>query len=130
AAIPLARALDRKVIISTATAALQEQLVSRDIPAFLAATGIPAEVSIAKGRQRYACRRNLFELGAGAEQHALDFGDPEHVPLWPRPPKEGEVKLVQALAASAALRGWDGHMDVPPQAIPDALRPLITTTSG
>ena len=55
AALPLALSRNRKLVIATATVALQEQLVERDIPAFLAASGLQADVVLAKGRQRYAC---------------------------------------------------------------------------
>lgn len=137
AAVPLARSQGRKVILSTATVALQEQLVNRDIPAFLKATGIDARVSIAKGRQRYACTRNLFELAAGTDQHALSFGDAdesepdfEAEALWPRPPQLGEVQLVQKLGQALSNNQWDGDLDTAPEAIPDELRPLVTTTAG
>lgn len=62
AALPLALSRNRKLVIATATVALQEQLVERDIPAFLAASGLQADIVLAKGRQRYACTRNLHEL--------------------------------------------------------------------
>lgn len=130
AALPLAIAHDRKLVISTGTVALQSQLVDRDIPAFLAATGLEATVALAKGRQRYACTRNLMELGAGdSGQHALDFAD-EHEPLWTRPPQPGEINAVAKLAEALSSGTWDGDLDDAPVPVDGALRPLITTTGG
>ena len=48
-----------KTIVSTGTRALQEQLFRRDIPALLAALGIPVKVSLLKGRANYVCRHYL-----------------------------------------------------------------------
>lgn len=48
-----------KTIISTGTRALQDQLFRRDIPALLAALGIPVKVSLLKGRANYVCRHYL-----------------------------------------------------------------------
>ena len=57
-----------RLVISTSTVALQEQLVKKDIPLFLNATGLGhASVSIAKGRGRYICLRKLA-IAAQAEK--------------------------------------------------------------
>ncbi len=48
-----------KVIVSTGTRALQDQLFRRDIPALLAALEIPVKVSLLKGRANYVCRHYL-----------------------------------------------------------------------
>ena len=50
AGVPIALATKKKLVISTGTVALQSQLVERDIPAFLKATGLEASVALAKGR--------------------------------------------------------------------------------
>ncbi len=46
----------KRVVISTGTIALQEQLVNKDIPVVLAALNIPARVELLKGRSHYLCR--------------------------------------------------------------------------
>jgi ATP-dependent DNA helicase DinG len=53
-----------RVVVSTATKALQEQLLGKDVPIAAAALGRDVTVAVLKGRQNYVCRRALhgFEL--------------------------------------------------------------------
>ena len=53
--IPYALAQKKKVVIATATVALQEQLVNKDLPFFQQHSQLAFEFSLVKGRQRYAC---------------------------------------------------------------------------
>ncbi|MGH7683207.1 MAG: ATP-dependent DNA helicase, partial [Vulcanimicrobiaceae bacterium] len=46
----------KKVVISTGTIALQEQLIQKDIPLAIRALGIPARAELLKGRNHYLCR--------------------------------------------------------------------------
>lgn len=60
----------RKVVVSTATRALEEQLVRKDLPALLpllAREGVVARVALMKGLSNYLCRRRLHELEASGE---------------------------------------------------------------
>jgi ATP-dependent DNA helicase DinG len=57
-----ALASGRRVVVATATKALQEQLVTKDIPAASAALGRPVRVAVLKGRQNYLCRRSLHTI--------------------------------------------------------------------
>ncbi|HLW38387.1 MAG TPA: ATP-dependent DNA helicase [Candidatus Eremiobacteraceae bacterium] len=52
----------QRVVISTATLALQEQLLSKDIPQVLNALDSPARVVQLKGRNNYLCRDKLEQL--------------------------------------------------------------------
>ncbi|WP_290967935.1 ATP-dependent DNA helicase DinG [Hydrogenophaga sp.] len=63
--IPLALAQQKRVIISTATVALQEQLIAKDLPALAAALPESFTYSLAKGRGRYVCRLKLDQLSGG-----------------------------------------------------------------
>ena len=49
----------QRVIVATATKALQEQLLRHDVPLAAAALGRELEVAVVKGRQNYLCRRQL-----------------------------------------------------------------------
>jgi ATP-dependent DNA helicase DinG len=49
----------KKVVLSTGTIALQEQLVHKDIPLVEAALGTPVRVTLLKGRSHYLCRQKL-----------------------------------------------------------------------
>lgn len=75
--IPLAIAQNRRVMISTATVALQEQLIAKDLPALSAALPQPFAFALAKGRGRYVCRLKLEQM-AGGDAASVDlFGDSE-----------------------------------------------------
>jgi ATP-dependent DNA helicase DinG len=64
----------RRVLISTGTRTLQDQLFSKDLPLVAAALGRPARVALLKGRSNYLCRERLERLDAHAEQLLLaDF---------------------------------------------------------
>ncbi len=49
----------RRVVVSTATKALQEQLLAKDVPVAAAVLGREVEVAVLKGRQNYLCRNAL-----------------------------------------------------------------------
>ncbi|MBV8151167.1 MAG: ATP-dependent DNA helicase, partial [Candidatus Eremiobacteraeota bacterium] len=52
----------KKVVISTGTIALQEQLVNKDIPRVVEALGLPARVVLLKGRNHYLCRAKYGQM--------------------------------------------------------------------
>lgn len=49
----------RKVIVTTGTRNLQDQLFHRDLPALRRALGLPVQVALLKGRSNYLCRHRL-----------------------------------------------------------------------
>lgn len=64
-ALAFAVANNRRVVISTNTINLQDQLCQKDIPDLLRATGLAARTSVLKGRANYLClHRWLALLGA------------------------------------------------------------------
>jgi ATP-dependent DNA helicase DinG len=69
----------QRVVVSTATKALQEQLLTKDVPIAAAALGREFRVAVLKGRQNYLCRQGLqgFALLGGQlfprEEDALAF---------------------------------------------------------
>lgn len=128
AAVPVAKAHDKKLIISTGTVALQEQLVNKDIPLYSKFLAPDLKVAIAKGRSRYVCPRNLMELAGNSQQTHIPGLEDE--PIWTRPPREGEVELVHFLADQLSNARWDGDLDNSPKDIPAAIKPMITTTSA
>jgi len=52
----------KKIVVSTATIALQEQLVRKDIPLVIGALDIPARVELLKGRSHYLCVAKLDRM--------------------------------------------------------------------
>ena len=65
----------RRVVVSTATKALQDQLYFKDVPlvrALLEPSGVPVRVVLMKGLSNYVCRRRLREaLGARGDDRGL-----------------------------------------------------------
>lgn len=68
AALPIAKALGKKMVISTATITLQEQIIYRDLPDVLHHSGLAFRFALAKGRGRYVC---LSKLDQKQHQNAL-----------------------------------------------------------
>jgi len=62
-----------RVLISTGTRTLQDQLFAKDLPLVCAALGRPARVALLKGRGNYLCHYRLGRADAASEQ--LSLGD-------------------------------------------------------
>ena len=54
----------KKIVLSTGTIALQEQLVRKDIPLVEKALGIPMRVTLLKGRNHYLCKLKYERMRA------------------------------------------------------------------
>src|SRR3954454_1285821 len=65
--------LGQKVVISTATKALQDQLPGKDLPFLAQHLGMPFEFAVLKGRSNYLCRQRAAEVRGGDGQ--LDLED-------------------------------------------------------
>jgi ATP-dependent DNA helicase DinG len=85
ASTAVALALERKtrVLISTATVALQEQLMAKDLPALALTMDKPFVFALAKGRGRYVCKLKLERLAGtgGAPRTCL-------MPMKTRPSRQ------------------------------------------
>ncbi|EGT5710170.1 ATP-dependent DNA helicase [Cronobacter dublinensis] len=102
----------KKVIVSTGSKALQDQLYSRDLPTVAKALEFKGRLALLKGRSNYLCLERL-------EQQALAGGD---LP-------------VQTLSDVIQLRGWanetiDGDISTCGRVAEDApVWPLVTSTN-
>ncbi len=107
--IPLALAQDKRVLISTATVALQEQLIAKDLPALAALLPQPFNFALAKGRGRYVCRLKLDQLAAG-EDAGADLFDGEG---GGKPWGDAAQRTQQYAQWTMALDqgDWDGDRD-------------------
>ena len=108
ATIPLAQALNLKVVIATATVALQEQVILKDIPELLNGSELDFSVAIAKGRSRYVCLSKLDALLEPNDslQAMLDLYGEESVDLG-----EPDARLYQGMLDALAEGSWDGDRD-------------------
>jgi ATP-dependent DNA helicase DinG len=131
AGVEVARFQKKKLLIATATVALQEQLVQRDIPLYLKLNGIEAKVALAKGRGRYLCPRNLLMAANSVHDAQLGLaGFEADLLLWNKPPQARDKQALAKLRDAFDRNEWDGDMDSAPEPVSDLLRPMITTSAG
>ena len=107
AALPIAKALGKKLVISTATVALQEQVIYKDIPEVIRHSGLEFKVALAKGRGRYLCLSRL-------DQILMDGGDSALPALYEDEQPEvtaDTVKIYQSMMDALAKGEWDGDRD-------------------
>ena len=62
----------KRVVVATATKALQDQLAGKDLPFLAEHLGVPFEFAVLKGRSNYLCRQRAREVAGGDEQLELD----------------------------------------------------------
>ncbi|MEX2468981.1 MAG: ATP-dependent DNA helicase DinG [Pseudohongiellaceae bacterium] len=126
AVLPLARALEFKVVIATATVALQEQVLYKDIPELQQGCDLNFSVALAKGRGRYLCLARLEQLlrGNDSAQAMLDLYG-EELEFGGGNPMLYD-KMMQALSAG----DWQGDRDDWPEPVIEAdWRPLTVDNS-
>jgi len=99
----------RRVVVSTGTRALQDQLYHRDLPAICGALGRPVHVALLKGRSNYLCRHRL-EL---AEQQAYARGMRREVATalprvraWSHVTKRGDIAELPGLGEADPVWPW------------------------
>lgn len=125
ATIPVAKALGKRLVISTATVALQDQIVGKDLPDVREHTSLDFNWTLAKGRGRYLC---LSRLEGRLQDEGV--GDSENMPLFllEEAPDGGDARaFYEKLLASYATQSWDGDRDHWPETIDDDRWRKITT---
>jgi len=127
----VARFQKKKLLIATATVALQEQLVQRDIPLYLQLNEREAKVALAKGRGRYLCPRNLLMAANSIHDAQMGLaGFEADLLLWSKPPQPRDKQSLAKLRDAFDRGEWNGDMDSAPEPVSDLLRPMITTSAG
>ncbi|MBB1506820.1 MAG: ATP-dependent DNA helicase DinG [Pseudoalteromonas rhizosphaerae] len=119
-ALPLALAQKKKLIISTATVALQEQLISKELPFFKKYSGLDFKFDLVKGRQRYLCAHKLHNAVNGDNQTQMDF-----MPTLTSPLSAMETKCLQQLYDAYTNKKWQGDRDSWADTIPVRVWGLI-----
>lgn len=123
-AINIAQAQDKKLVVSTATAALQDQLVNQDLPSIKKILETPFSFGLVKGRRRYLCQLNLDKNLHGAQGGStamLDYFDGGQAL------SQDSLKIFAELNSARTSDQWDGDRDHWPQEIADFDWNLITS---
>jgi ATP-dependent DNA helicase DinG len=130
-AIVLAKSRQKKLVIASATIALQHQLLEKDIPALQRLLPVSFTSSVVKGRGRFLCPAKLSDKTSRANQQRLDLNasgpDKESSPL--------DAQLEDGLTVELARRfesgQWNGDRDELKVDVPDALwAELVTDRQG
>jgi ATP-dependent DNA helicase DinG len=83
-----------RVVISTNTINLQEQLVNKDLPLLIEHLRLPLKIALIKGRGNYLCRRRAAELRAELDEDEARFAE-----LLPEE-SDGELEALLRWAAA------------------------------
>jgi ATP-dependent DNA helicase DinG len=94
-----------RVMISTGTRTLQDQLYHRDLPLLAAALGRPARVALLKGRSNYLCRARFENIGRQGEVLPA-LADPllARIADWSLATRSGDLAELPELADAHPLR--------------------------
>ncbi|HSC87303.1 MAG TPA: ATP-dependent DNA helicase [Polyangiaceae bacterium] len=95
----------RKVVISTATKTLQDQIAGRDLPRVLEVLGLDVPFAVMKGLSNYLCRRRYKEFVTSEE--ALRPGYAREIELvrsWIRETESGQLSELASLDERARIR--------------------------
>ena len=109
-AIPLALAKEKTVCISTATVALQEQLVDKDLPFLKKHSGLDFNFTLVKGRQRYVCRQKLTQ--------AVTTDSPQAGFTFAEKPKASDIRTLKSMFEALSDGSWLGDIDSWPEKLP------------
>ena len=109
AAIPIAKARGKTLVISTATVALQEQILHKELPDLLKHTDYQFKYTLAKGRGRYLCLNHL-------ESHLDDEAqatDDMFAGLFEQHLQPGDINTALYKEMDDAIKAgtWDGDKD-------------------
>lgn len=116
AALPVAQARRKRLVISTATVALQEQVLNQDLPTLASHSGLAFRYSLAKGRGRYVCVAKLDQALEGVEPNpTMSMFEQELIAT------SGDfTQLATEMGQAYGQGDWEGDRDNWPVAIDDA----------
>ena len=95
----------RKIVVSTATRALEEQIFAKDLPIvrdILEPLGVPVRAALMKGLANYVCKRRLGELlGSESAERLLTDGDLARLVAWAKTSTSGDRAELAGVAEDA-----------------------------
>jgi len=116
AAIPIANALKKSLVISSGTVALQSQILLKDIPTLLKLTDLNFDYTIAKGRARYLCPNRLIQLAGDSNEQTDAFSRQDYL-----------HDTLRELYGEFQSGDWDGDKDSLPNKISDEIWQKVST---
>lgn len=135
-ALVLAHLRGRKLIVSSSTVTLQEQLLHKDVPALACHLPFGITYTVAKGRRRFLCPARLAQrLEGGAVAEVADEPEPQRAGEQDDPAQAQQARAPRPLHWHRALREafdteqWSGDRDAWPGVIPQDVWASVTTDS-
>jgi len=110
ASIPISKILHKKLVISSATVALQTQLTEKDIPLVKDNSKLDFSFEIAKGRGRYLCPSLLAQQAGEITTQVDAFSSDEYL-----------INTLRTLYEEFEEGEWDGDRDSWPTFISDEI---------
>lgn len=123
ATLPIAKALNKRVVLATATIALQEQVVIKDLPDILHHSGLDFDFTLAKGRGRYLCLAKLDRILSSDD-------DTQLIPVYEDDGgtiNQEDTKLYQSMMDRLSGGAWAGDRDDWPEEISPQSWQRVTT---
>jgi ATP-dependent DNA helicase DinG len=94
----------KKVIISTGSKALQDQLYSRDLPTVARALKFKGQVALLKGRSNYLCLERLEQQSmVGGELAVQAMSDLVHLRGWSSETVDGDISTCGGVAEDSTI---------------------------
>ena len=125
-AVVMANAKKKRLVISTATVTLQEQIISKDLPDIILKAGLKFSYTLAKGRGRYACLSKLDRL-LQEEEATASLMDMFAYDGFSLEDDKSSLALYQKMLDEFAGSKWEGDRDSWPDALEDQQWRMITT---
>lgn len=97
----------RRILVSTATKALQDQLFERDLPRLLDILGLPMRAARLKGRSNYLCtHRMTLAQGSAVGLDAAAQNALRRVKEWSGVTLTGDLSEVEGLGSRSSVMPW------------------------
>src|SRR5579885_1120207 len=93
----------RRVIISTGTKNLQDQLFHRDLPVVREALRVPVGVALLKGRANYLCLHRLREAAAAGMGTAKQQAELQKIQSWAGRTVQGDIAELAEVPEDASI---------------------------
>jgi len=94
----------KKIIISTGTRTLQDQLFQRDLPIVRNALGLPVTTALLKGRSNYLCLHRFESAGhRGRFKSRKESGNWVSIQAWKGKTQSGDINEVAAISEDATI---------------------------
>lgn len=95
---------NKKVIVSTGTKNLQDQLFHRDLPTLLTALDLSISSALLKGRANYLCRYRVeVSLADGRFQSRQTISDLQEISRWAIETQTGDISEMSAIPEDAEV---------------------------